>query len=184
MSSFIKIIKSKGYSFDYSKSNNALLAETNGIYPLTQAINILSKELNITKNQAKQLLQKIGPSEWHHTSSWYNKTDYYDTNIESILDYLDIDTVENLKKYIEETFKSTITKKEEPKGYYGNIDYLTWSGTRNYPKATENTLENVYIVEKGSFYYIYKNEEDYKNGNLILKKKKDSNGTYVYVSKR
>ena len=182
---FVKLIRSKGYSFDYSKSNNAINAENVGKYPLSVASKILSKSLKIKQNQAKWLLEKIGPSEWHHTSSWYNSTDYYDTDIENIIDYLqgytetaDISTAQDVIDYVNSKF----VKKQKPneKSYYADFDYLVWSGTRNYPKAEEFSLENVFIVEKGAFYYVYKNEEDYKNNDLIVKKKKDSRGTRVY----
>lgn len=177
MNKFIRVIKSRGYSFDYSKSNNALGAESQGIYPLSTASGIVAKNLGITKQQAKWLLEKIGSSEWHHTSSWYNATDYYDTNTESILDYFNMNNIEDLKKYIKDNF--TKPTKQEPQGYYGDIDYLVWSGTRKHPHADEYSLKDVYIVEKGSFYYVYKSKEDYEKGNLLLKKKIGSNGTYV-----
>lgn len=56
-----------GYN-GYSKSNNAIDAERDYKYP---------------KSTAKRLLglkdSAFGsPCEWHHTSMWYNRTDYYD----------------------------------------------------------------------------------------------------------
>lgn len=176
---FIRVIKSAGY-YGYSKSNNAVDAESEGRFPLTKAVSIVSKNLGITKEQAKWLLEYIGPSEWHHTSSHYNKTNYYDTNLESIfetiadkLDLEDLITKEQLLDFINTKFVKPETKQE--KGYYADFDYIIWSGTRNHPIADEQHLKNVYIVEKGSFYFVY----DKPDGNLIVKKKIGSNGTEV-----
>jgi len=68
-----------GYA-GYSKSNNALSAEADGRYPLTQAVRVLAKEAKITQAQARIILEKRGTNEWHHTSSRYNCTEYYDVN--------------------------------------------------------------------------------------------------------
>ena len=59
-----------GYN-GYSKSNNACDAEDEGRYPATQ----LARRLGCRPSAIRDLLT---PSEWHHTSGWYNRTDYYD----------------------------------------------------------------------------------------------------------
>ena len=59
-----------GYN-GYSKSNNAVDAENCGRFPATR----LAKLLNVSVDAIRQVLE---PSEWHHTSSWYNETNYYD----------------------------------------------------------------------------------------------------------
>ena len=168
---FIRVIKSAGY-YGYSKSNNAVDAEREGKFPLSKATFIVSKLLNITKDKAKWLLEYIGPCEWHHTSSHYNRTNYYDTNIDSIIDYLNLDTEEQIIEFINNSY---VKPENKEKGYYGNFEYIIWGGTRNRPTADEQILRNVYIVEKGSFYYVY----DKPNGNLLVKKKIGSNGTKV-----
>ena len=57
----------------YSKSNNAFKAEEDGFMTLTN----LAKLLKCKSNQIKGVLE---PDEWHHTSKFYNKTNYYDAN--------------------------------------------------------------------------------------------------------
>lgn len=71
-----------GYS-GYSMSNNAIQAYNEGKMPLSK---ITRKELdkyNITMSvelfkwicQCKNIIK---PCEWHHTSKYYNETDFYD----------------------------------------------------------------------------------------------------------
>lgn len=163
----------------YSKSNNAIQAEEEGKFPLSQASKIVASNFGITQKQAKWLLEKIGPCEWHHTSSHYNRTDYYDTNENEIIDSVssfveDVSTKEDVVEYVTGNYQApTITEE----GYRADFDYIIWGGTRSHPKANKQHLENVYVVEKGSFYYVY----DKKDGNLIVKKKIGSNGTYVHT---
>ena len=68
-----------GYS-GYSRSNNALAAEAEGKLPLTRAIPELAKKTGMSRAEARELLTKQGPSEWHHTSKEYNRTNYFDVN--------------------------------------------------------------------------------------------------------
>lgn len=163
----------------YSKSNNAIQAEEEGKFPLSQASKIVASNFGITQKQAKWLLEKIGPCEWHHTSSHYNRTDYYDTNENEIIDSVssfveDVSTKEDVVEYVTGNYQAPIITEE---GYQADFDYIIWGGTRSHPKANKQHLENVYVVEKGSFYYVY----DKKDGNLIVKKKIGSNGTYVHT---
>ncbi len=63
----------------YSKSNNALDAEDNGIFPLTHAVRIVAGRASVTQKAARAALKELGPSEWHHTSKFYTRVSYYDT---------------------------------------------------------------------------------------------------------
>ncbi len=67
-----------GYS-NYSKSNNAVEAESEGRYPLSKAARIVAKETGITIKKATSILKEIGTDEYHHSSKFYNAVDYYDT---------------------------------------------------------------------------------------------------------
>ena len=62
----------------YSKSNNALDAEAEGKYPLTIAVKKLAAVAEVTQKEARRVLKAIGRCEYHHTSKFYNTTDYYD----------------------------------------------------------------------------------------------------------
>jgi hypothetical protein len=109
-------------------------------------------------------------SEWHHTSAYYLKTDFYAVDEDIVTEITVLDLLNWLR--------------EEPDGeckgssgcHKGTIEYLTWYGTRMHPKARENRLENVLIEERGSFYYVY---DPTRSNKLILKKKIGSSGTYV-----
>ena len=119
-----------GY-FEFSKSNNAVAAEESGRYPATT----LGKLLGVKPKAIKALLTA---SEWHHTSSHFNKTDYYDAGEAQ-------ERLEELKAW------------QEPKA--GEIihpgcsgEFVDWSGTRNHPKATVVKFESLEVVEKGDWF--------------------------------
>jgi signal-transduction protein with cAMP-binding, CBS, and nucleotidyltransferase domain len=74
-----------GYS-GYSKSNNAVDAENNGRYPLTTAIKVLAEKAGITQKAATDIFKKLGTTEYHHASKFYNAVKYYD--VEAALEYI------------------------------------------------------------------------------------------------
>ena len=57
-----------GYS-GYSKSNNALDAEADGLFP--------ASKLKLKGVTAVKVREFFEPWEWHHTSKNYNRTNYY-----------------------------------------------------------------------------------------------------------
>lgn len=71
---------------NYSKSNNALDAESQERFPLTQAAKVLAKKINWTIAKAQAFLKEKGTTEWHHTSARYNITDYYNVSDERLAD--------------------------------------------------------------------------------------------------
>lgn len=151
-----------GY-YGYSKSNNAIDAESENKYPASVA----AKKLGVGTKAIQTLMV---PCEWHHTSIHYNRTDYYD--VDRLLDVKnglstdedDIDLYNRLK-----TFK---VEKLVTEVYTADVKYLTWSGTRKHPKATEHRYENIKVLEKGCFYTFYTPHGE-------IKKKIGSHGTYV-----
>lgn len=173
-----------GYS-GYSMSNRAVEAYENGEKPISkwtktvffeelnenlEDYNISAEKINALKSLKVSILKEnfLKKSSWHHTSNYFNNTDFYKINLDKI-EQMTIDEINALKN--QETAKKEI---QEPEKKKGKIFYLEWSGSRKHPKATERVLENVYIMEKGCFYYVF----DEKNKE-ILKKKIGSNGTNV-----
>lgn len=74
----------------YSKSNNAVDAEVAGRYPLTKASQVLAKKLGWPIAKAKAFLKDVvATDEYHHTSSWYNITNYYDVSDSAIQEMAD-----------------------------------------------------------------------------------------------
>ncbi len=110
-------------------------------------------------------------TEWHHTSSHYNATNFYGIN-EIELDEL---TAERVAEWNEEEVKPAAPA--APLRKRGSIEYLVWGGTRKHPKAFERRMENVEIEEKGSFFIVY------REGVEVLKKKIGSTGTHVTYNK-
>lgn len=67
-----------GYNWRHGKSNRAVHAETEGKLPLTRAIVAVARQAGCTQAAARVALVAVGPCEWHHSSKFYNRVDYYD----------------------------------------------------------------------------------------------------------
>ena len=171
-------IKEAGY-YGYSKSNNAISAEEEGKFPASVA----AKKLGVSTGAIENY---ISTTEWHHYSSHYNKVYVYDItpylmlkNNEDMSDMYDEDEIEeykqNYQKMKEYTKKEREKKKEEKEGqkYKANVEYIEWTGSRNYPKPIYHKYENIWVIEKGQYYtFILPNGDE-------VRKMKGSNGTYV-----
>lgn len=134
-----------GYD-NYSMSNNAVEAYQTGEKPkskwtkkeIIEELRDQSEDLKVDINTLEKLpvstLREIAlvQSSWHHTSSHFNRTDFY------MVDALRIEE-EDLK--IE---KKEITEKRV------RAHYLEWSGTRNHPKATDH---EEWGTIKGNWFY-------------------------------
>ena len=165
----------------YSMSKNAFWAYENGERPLSRwaKAEILKEIAKIDTHKAELLKKVCLPvlkdnfleyTAWHHTSSKCNKTDFY---------ALDTDYIKSLT---EEDILSLSKKKPKKKveksmRFKGDIHYLVWSKTRGgFTKVTRCLLEDVNIERRGCYYYISNDQ-----GEQILRKKTDSNGTVVVV---
>lgn len=157
-----------------SKSVRAYEAEDNDRYTATEC----DKLLGVSSGATKACLV---PSEWHHTGSYYKETDYYDIrlllaikdNDEEVISEYDEDEIKKAKESLEE-LKSWRKPKLTSKTYKADVEWLTWSGTRKHPKATNHFVKNVDVEERGSYYYF--NDER----GIPTKKMIGSNGTYVH----
>jgi hypothetical protein len=145
-----EVVKMAGYN-GFSMSNNAVSAYESGEMPLSRwtktAIidavksTICENEINVTfsmyaleKCSAAVLKNNLlVRTSWHHTSSYFNKTVFYE---------IDINRIESLTDDIICSWKTAdakkVTKKEPAKEMY-EVEYLVWSGSRNHPKATAKT---------------------------------------------
>ena len=139
-----------GYS-GFSKSNNAVEAELSGLFPAS----VLAKKIGVSTAAIKALLEV---AEWHHTSSYYNKTYYYD--IEDAMAIID-----QLKAYKSEKAQ------EEDLGLC-KINFIIWGGSRSHPKPNKITTETN-ATKKGDWYTFF------YNGQKIRKNVK-TNGFYIY----
>lgn len=164
----------------WSMSNNAVAAYNNGEKTLSKW----------TKNAILQAVAKIDPEKaellagvklsvlksnilsansWHHTSKFYNETDFY--SVEQ--DVVELLTAEDIKKLVSLS-RSLKTKPATTEKFLGDIEYLEWSGSRRSPHSVSKKLENVMIEKKGCYYTVFND-----SGEKILRKRIDSNGTRV-----
>lgn len=118
-----------GYSGFY-KSNNAVDAESRG---LTTA-SATAKALGLKKATT---VQEFMPAvEWHHTSKWYNKVDYYD------LDDATPELVARMKEAEAQDVQSA--------SFLAVVEFVEWRGSRNRPVAI-NHKGTTTITIKGQF---------------------------------
>jgi hypothetical protein len=116
---------------EFSKSNNALQAESRGSFPAS----ILARRLKVKTGAIKDLMTS---SEWHHTSCHYNMTDYYDGDTA-------LEIIDQLRAW-----KSPVAKEALFENCSGV--YLIWGGTRKHPVATETTFKGVTARLKGKWF--------------------------------
>jgi RNA polymerase sigma factor (sigma-70 family) len=138
-----------GYMSDFSKSNNAAEAEAEGRFPASE----IARRLNVPVGFIREHAPHSG--EWHHVSKFYNRVPYYDlADVEAWMegkgDYeVTADEPTGADLLAEYRLRQKALKENAPDMLSGQtIKYLEWSGTRNHPRATERTLENVTIERK------------------------------------
>lgn len=147
-----------GYN-GWSMSNNAIVAYKDGEKPLSKwtkadIIDTIEKqglELKCSIEKLKKLPVKVLKkicltySSWHHTSNYYNKTDFY---------LLDVDRIENLTDdKIEELlsdYKANKKVESKPSEEKWKCAFLEWSGSKKHPKTTEIIEEGII---KGDWFY-------------------------------
>lgn len=105
----------------YSKSKRAVMAESNGLRNKSQMNATFKNEVNailaaeglkpVTLKQIKDNLSKIRPTEWHHTSKFGNRTDYWSS--ESVANYFIYNT--------DNTASRTANKSDDIKRAYEQI---------------------------------------------------------------
>lgn len=166
-----------GYS-GWSMSNNAVAAYEDGEKPLSkwtkadifdamseQEIELKCSMENLRKLPAKILKEVcLTRSSWHHTSSHYNKTDFYSLDI----NYIEELTNEKIETLLTE-YKANKRTEDKPSEEKWRCAFLEWSGSRKHPVATEVIEEG---VVKGNWFYR-------KNG---TKKKTTANG-FKFIEK-
>lgn len=132
-----------GYS-GYSKSNNAVSAEADGKFPAS----VVAKKLKIPIDFLKE---KFEPTEWHHTSARYNKTDYYDLGrVETYL------ATKEGKAELAAFKAKAKAKSSTSKGWSKKVlwvKWIEWGGSISRPKPFELKLENVVLTFNGTNSY-------------------------------
>lgn len=124
-----------GYDYSEWKSNNALMAEQSGM----ATASVLSRRFKVSTQDIKN---NVSPMEWHHTSSWYNRTLYYDP--ECVEDFLMTkEGREALERYRNKD-KQTVQVHKRCR-----VEWIEWDGTRNRPIPVEMIATGATVSVKG-----------------------------------
>ena len=173
-----------GYDWDAGKSNNAVYAEEEGLLNATN----LSKKLKIN---SAFLLESAPYEEWHHTSSKFNETKYF--NIEKVKEWFE--------KHGKHLYAIWLRDKEAEKGEYKAICSEEWfekeycfgrSGRKGGYVHYERIFKATIIDKGGSFVEVKirkgtsceikrfgENHNIIKMNAEILKKKKNGNKFHI-----
>lgn len=136
--------------------------------------------------------ERVNASSWHHTSSYFNKTNHYDLNIIA-------DKILEIKDTLDEECKAYQESQKKDDGIkYGVIKVQVWGGSRKRPKlegytevagiivgdwlfykdnhsiggssnrykTTANKVE--WLKEYGSYVDLTKNHKEYKNTKKVF----------------
>ena len=149
-----------GYN-GFSMSNNAVAAYEDGEKPLSKwtkadifgIIEDEDREINLkcSISKLRKLPVKILKdvcltySSWHHTSSHYNKTDFYSLDVKAVENLTD----ERIDELIAEC-KADKDTEDKPSEEKWECAFLEWSGSRKHPVATEVIEEG---IVKGDWFY-------------------------------
>lgn len=138
-----------GYK-NFSMSNNAVNAYADGEKPFSKWTKADILELIKDQDDSEfdfELVKKLPAdflkrkclhrSSWHHTSSHYNRTDFYSF---CGFEMADSDILEVLKS-MKANKQTKKPEKQKPKYITALIEYTFWTGTRNHPK--KNTAQEV-----------------------------------------
>ena len=143
-----------GYAQDFSKSNNAYQAEREGKITASALAKILKCKPAAIKNHCNS-------SEFHHTSSWFNSTDYYDEPILIALasgaspDYImaeygldddDVVKAQTLLSLLRAFGREKVTIKMHEKC---DVAWLEWLCSRNFAKCKERREKGCRVTIKG-----------------------------------
>lgn len=88
-------------------------------------------EKKLTAAELKELM--LTCSSWHHTSSHFNKTDFYSFN-ETQLEYVSEQIV---KSIISNRSPKPARQKDEPKLITAEVAFTAWTGTRKHPRPVD-----------------------------------------------
>lgn len=133
----------------YSMSNNAVAAYYNGEKPYSKwtKSDILDEIPDNLKESAKKLtLSEIRSlflkwTSWHHTSSMYNRTDFYSVCADGV-------TVNQIEFTIVQ--RQPKVKKAKPAAVKAQVQYGEWEGTRKHPKLVHKTSYAI-IIDKWAY---------------------------------
>ena len=142
-----------GYNWTAGKSNNAVSAEADGLMVASKIASWLRQWNQFAGCTAGDVARVLTACEWHHSSKFYNKVNYYD-QMELMCDDVRRDlaqTIKQRKRFIE------IIKKHGVDGRFMVFtpDGQPWHGVykedcyrEDYLERMESTLDAVWIQKE------------------------------------
>ncbi len=156
------------------RSKRALSAESEGRYPLTTAVRLLSeKPHSCTQKEIKEYLLAKGSDEWHHTGKYGRSTDYYDI---SEIDDIDREIAEGKKEKKRREENLIIENLALWKCYELYRDWYNASAKIEfeYYKTKDEKLQEAYRIINNILYDIYKEFYNEYKRQYLLDKNQDS----------
>jgi hypothetical protein len=143
-----------GYNWQRGKSNNAVDAERDNCFPAST----LAKKLGVSAEAIRKTLE---PSEWHHTSGWFNETNYYDGDLlirlargEPVDDVSDLEVARAREEWAR--LRSYRKPKDEEVVHENcTVKWLEWRVSKRWRKAKEYQEADCRVVVKGEFATVY-----------------------------
>lgn len=138
-----------GYNWKWGKSNNAVSAEQEGKMTASR----LAKVLKCSTGAVRDILR---PTEWHHTSGWYNITYYYDEPLlialatgQQDLDDFTQEEVEEAREVLERLRARGSALHERLEWRDCEVRYLDWFGPRTRRRACEARMTGCKVTYNG-----------------------------------
>lgn len=164
-----------GYNWEAGKSNNAVSAEENGRMPKSKIKKEHLREfgINISLTDLKLLIDNnyVRTREWHHTSGYFNRTEFFD--LQEISENLSNEfekfsnILSSLKKSKKNQPKKEITKFEDVFALITYEEFVNIGNIRN-PKWIKETYSHyVQVLKETNSFYEFK---DLENKNIFKKK--------------
>lgn len=121
----------------FSKSNNAVAAEEDGRFPAS----VVARNLRVPIDAVRA----YESSEYHHTSKFFSKTDYYDQRRVAGWLLMSVEGQQALREACAEA------KAARQSTVYDDcrVEWLEWSVTRAHPKATEMKADGCRVEVRG-----------------------------------
>lgn len=171
-----------GYNWSRGKSDRAVAAEEEGLFPASE----IAKRLKLPS--AACVKEHIRAKEWHHTSGWFNKTDYYD--LEECTEFFK--TPEGSKIIAEEKAKKK--KKGEVKTIENAVVMITTfekKSGRYIPTDHSYYQVKIEVKEGSSLVKVIGNKRTYhqiNGGEIVLRsspfqiKKREGSSSFRYIT--
>lgn len=138
-----------GYDWAQGKSNNAVAAEGRGLSNATETAKACRDAgyKGVTSAFIKENPLVPGTGEWHHTSSMYNRTDYFDP--EAVIEWLNTD--EGAAELAQ--FKAEAKKARAARTTTGTVTWVEFEGSGRSKYGVEHRWSGEVVLKGKSIYF-------------------------------